>query len=133
MYANGLGTGQDDTAAAEWFSKAANRGHQYAQYALAKLYSQGKGVPQDNGKALMWFQRSAAQGNPYAKYQAAKRILADPAAAPEQRDQAVDWLTEAGFVDRLGRLVLRGWTMPSTPSGSYTGTAGLWSRMPSKR
>ena len=43
----------------------------------------------------MWFQRSAAQGNPYAKYQAAKRILADPAAAPEQRDQAVDWLTEA--------------------------------------
>jgi len=95
MYAEGLGTEQNDAAAAEWFFKAAKRGHKYAQYSLAKLYSQGKGVPQDEGKALMWFEESAKQGNPYAKYQAAKRILADPAAKHEQTDHAVEWLIQA--------------------------------------
>jgi len=39
MYAGGLGTEQDDVAAAEWFSKAAAQNHKYAQYSLAGLYS----------------------------------------------------------------------------------------------
>ena len=68
MYTSGLGTEQDDVAAAKWFSQAAEQGNQYAQYALGKLYLLGKDVPQDRESAVRWFTLAAEQGNEYARF-----------------------------------------------------------------
>ena len=63
------------------------------------MYAAGLGTERDDVKALEWFKKAASQGNPHAMYQAAKRILADPAAKPEQINRAVDWLTQAAEAD----------------------------------
>ena len=88
MYAGGLGTEQDDTAAAKWFSQAAARGYQYAQYSLAGLYSRGKGVPQDDGKALELYTLAAAQGFPYAAWELGKRYCDGIGCAVDGRQAA---------------------------------------------
>ena len=54
--------------AAEWFTRSAEAGNQYAQYMLGKLYLTGQGVAQDQAQAMAWFSRSAAQGNQYAQF-----------------------------------------------------------------
>lgn len=87
MFAAGLGTPhkanctegaregdlvRDYAAAAQWFSKAVNANHKYAQYSLAGLYYRGQGVEQDYEQALQLYNRSANQGNPYADYELAK-------------------------------------------------------------
>ena len=47
---------------------AAEKGNQYAQYALGKLYLCGDDVPRDKEKAVFYLQASAAQGNVYAQF-----------------------------------------------------------------
>ncbi len=59
---------RDVNTALEWFTRAAELGNQYAQYALGKLYLQGREIPQDKEKAMRWLESSAAQGNIYAQY-----------------------------------------------------------------
>ena len=54
--------------AVEWFTKSAERGNQYAQYMLGKLYLTGKEVPHDEERAVHWLSQSAEQGNQYAQY-----------------------------------------------------------------
>ena len=88
MYASGLGTEQDDAAAAKWFSQAAARGYQYAQYSLAGLYSKGRGVPQDDGKALEMYRLAAAQGFPYAAWELGKRYRDGTGCAADERQAA---------------------------------------------
>jgi TPR repeat protein len=63
LYANGRGAQADDAEAAIWYRKAAEHGHDAAQYVLGSSYALGRGVPQDNIQALMWLNLSAAQGN----------------------------------------------------------------------
>ena len=59
---------EDTSKAAEWFTRSAEAGNQYAQYMLGKLYLTGQGVTQDQVHAMVWFSRSAAQGNQYAQF-----------------------------------------------------------------
>ena len=47
---------------------SAERGNQYAQYALGKLYLTGRDVPRDREAAWRWFTQSADQGNAYAQF-----------------------------------------------------------------
>ncbi len=49
--------------AANWFKKAAQRGHSEAQFALAQLYETGMGVPQDRIEARRWYKAAAEQGH----------------------------------------------------------------------
>ena len=72
MHQYGLGTEEDFGKAAEWFQRASDKNHKYAQYSLAMLYRQGKGVPQDDREAHRLFQCSHKQGNAYASYELAK-------------------------------------------------------------
>ena len=88
MYAGGLGTEQDDAAAAKWFFQAAVRGYQYAQYSLAGLYSRGKGVPQDDGKALELYTLAAVQGFPYAAWELGKQYRDGIGCAADERQAA---------------------------------------------
>ena len=59
---------KDAVKAVELFTKSAEQGNQYAQYALGKLYLLGHDVRQDKETALHWLSEAAAQGNIYAKY-----------------------------------------------------------------
>ncbi len=45
--------------AAIWFLKAANQGHENAQYHLGTLFVEGKGVAKSNAKAYFFFSLSA--------------------------------------------------------------------------
>lgn len=54
--------------ALKYLTTAAEKGNQYAQYALGKLYLMGKGVPQDREAAIKWLTRSSVQNNIYAQF-----------------------------------------------------------------
>jgi uncharacterized protein len=73
LYATGDWTGPRDSArAAEWYRRAAERGHPDAQYNLGFMYLLGEGVQVDPGEGLLWLRRSAEQGD-----EQSLRLLAD--------------------------------------------------------
>lgn len=79
IYNAGLGTEQDYSKAAHWFTLASavdksqhRKGNKYAQYSLAGLYLHGKGVEVDLERAHSLYQQSASQDFPYASYELAK-------------------------------------------------------------
>ena len=53
--------------AVEWYVKAANQGHTWAQNNLGNCYEKGLGVAKDITKALYWFAEAAQQGDKRAK------------------------------------------------------------------
>ena len=67
----------DLSAAAGWYQKAAEKGNDGAQVALALMYLSGQGVEQDAPKAASWFAMAAAQGNARAQYNLALLTLQD--------------------------------------------------------
>jgi hypothetical protein len=52
----------------EHLTAAAEQGHQYAQYALGKLYLVGDEIPLDKEQSAYWLTQSASQGNQYAQF-----------------------------------------------------------------
>ena len=50
-----------------WFQKAAEQGHDMAQYSLGMCYFNGKGVARSESRAVFWFKEAAIQGNQSAK------------------------------------------------------------------
>jgi uncharacterized protein len=90
----GYGFEQDQKQAAYWYEKAAEQGHQEAQYNLARLYASGQGVPRDQGQALRWVRASASQG--YAPAQARFGMrYATGNGIPQDHRLAYLWLTIA--------------------------------------
>jgi TPR repeat protein len=80
LYATGDWTGPKDPAqGAEWYHKAAERGHPDAQYNLGFMYLLGEGVPVDTEEGLRWLHRSAKQeeGHAFRFSGHAFRLLAD--------------------------------------------------------
>jgi len=63
MYRLGEGVPQDYQEARKWYTKAAEQGEAYAQYALGRLYAEGDGVPKDLVQSHKWFNIAAAQGD----------------------------------------------------------------------
>ena len=55
---------ETDTAerAANWYRKAADRGHPEAQFCLGRMFWRGEGVAQNFAEALQWFRKAADQG-----------------------------------------------------------------------
>ena len=45
------------------YEKAADYGHEGAQYNLAVMYHEGDGVPRDHAQAVFWYTKAAQQGN----------------------------------------------------------------------
>jgi len=73
LYATGDWTGpHDPVRAAEWYRRAADRGHADAQYNLGFMYLLGQGVPSDPKEGLRWLLSAADQGD-----EASFRLLAD--------------------------------------------------------
>ena len=67
MYDEGRGVARDDRKAVEWFRKAANQGHAFAQNNLGWMYKEGRGVARDDRKAVEWYRKSANQGHAYGQ------------------------------------------------------------------
>ncbi|MBA4369259.1 MAG: hypothetical protein C0403_16655, partial [Desulfobacterium sp.] len=63
MYLNGDGVPQNYQEAIKWFLKAAEQGHDNAQYNLGIVYEKGKGVPQNMIEAYVWYSLASAQGH----------------------------------------------------------------------
>ena len=73
LYATGDWTGpRDAIRAAEWYQRAAERGHPDAQYNLGFMCLLGEGVEANPDEGLRWLKRSADQGD-----ECAIRLLAD--------------------------------------------------------
>jgi TPR repeat protein len=73
LYATGDWTGpHDPVRGAEWYRRAADRGHADAQYNLGFMYLLGEGVPSNHKEGLQWLLGAADQGD-----EAAFRLLAD--------------------------------------------------------
>jgi TPR repeat protein len=73
LYATGDWSGPKDPAlGVHWYRKAAERGHEDAQYNLGFMYLLGEGTEQDVAEGLLWLTRSAMQGD-----WSARRLLAD--------------------------------------------------------
>jgi hypothetical protein len=73
FYGSGDWTGPHDAIrAAEWYRRAAERGHADAQYNLGFMYLLGEGVSSDPAEGLRWLRLAADQGE-----SASFRLLAD--------------------------------------------------------
>ena len=61
MYSKGWGVPQDDTAAAQWYRRAATQGLAEAQFNLGWMSIRGVGVPQDLVQAYRWLDLAATR------------------------------------------------------------------------
>jgi TPR repeat protein len=61
--------GQDNKAAAHWYTEAANRGDSDASFRLGLMYEEGRGVTKDLNEASRLYAKSS---NPDAKTRLAK-------------------------------------------------------------
>jgi hypothetical protein len=68
LHYKGKGVPKDFRTAAEWFSKAAAKGHPGAQYNLGIMAYLGQGTKQDFAEAAKWFQRAGEQGHAASQY-----------------------------------------------------------------
>jgi TPR repeat protein len=67
VYRDGVGVGQNDVKAREWYQKAADKGDARAMNNLGLLYQNGQGVAQDFSKAREWYEKAADMGDPNGK------------------------------------------------------------------
>lgn len=72
IYNEGYGVARDYKEAANWYAKAAAKGHSFAQSNLGALYEQGLGVKQDINEAAKLYRKAADQGCPEGIYNLAK-------------------------------------------------------------
>jgi len=67
LYADGLAVKRDFRKAAEWYERAARKGHGEALFNLGFLYYRGAdGLPADRQKAALWLSRAADNGHAFA-------------------------------------------------------------------
>ena len=62
MYDMGLSTEKNPEEAARWLLKAAEHGHEPAQYAIGIKYATGHGVEQNNAEATRWLSKAEKNG-----------------------------------------------------------------------
>lgn len=68
-YTTGKGSVRiDDIAAAQFYRRAAEKGHAPAQTVLGYLYEKGQGVSPDPAQAVVWYRKAADQGLPDALF-----------------------------------------------------------------
>ena len=106
---DGMGVLPDDEQAELWFRRAAEAGHDFAQYALGKLLQSQKRMDE----AVFWYEEAAAQDNPYAAYRLGKLYLQGEQ-VPKDTATALVYLTQSAWQGNqyaqytLGKLYLTG-------------------------
>jgi hypothetical protein len=64
----GHGVDRNLASAVTLLGRAAERGHQDAEFALGVLYGRGEGVPRSDSSSASWLAKSAARGHTAAKW-----------------------------------------------------------------
>lgn len=117
---DGMGVLPDDEQAELWFRRAAEAGHDFAQYALGKLLQSQKRMDE----AVFWYEESAAQDNPYAAYRLGKLYLQGEQ-VPKDAATALEYLTQSALQGNqyaqytLGKLYLTGQDVARDPEQAY--------------
>lgn len=88
IFAEGLGTPQNDDAALFWFEAASKKYSPYSDYSLGMMYEHGKGVPADIAKALVHY-RASAQRNFGLAHRRGIRRWRHPAARSDRHSPSV--------------------------------------------
>ncbi|MBF0307958.1 MAG: SEL1-like repeat protein [Magnetococcales bacterium] len=123
-YQEGRGVAQDPFQSLEWYTKAAQKGMQEAQYRLGLIYLQGLGTPRSSVKAVEWFQAAAKQGHVESMFQLGK-ALEMGAGVKVDNKAALDWhqkAAELGHVEagyRIGVAMEQGQLMPQDLKGAF--------------
>jgi len=68
LFYKGIGVDKDFKKAAQWFRRAANKGHAGAQYNLGIMSYLGQGMDQDYAQAAHWFHKAGEQDHAAAQY-----------------------------------------------------------------
>ncbi len=82
------------------FEKAAEQGHDDAQYFVGLLYADGLGVPQDYQQSFTWYRKAAEQGHAVSQYHLGVAYNKGLGIAQDNK-QAVDWFRKAAMQDNL--------------------------------
>ena len=96
----------DYSAAADWYTKAANRKHGYAAYVLGHCYENGLGRPKDYDKAFYWYECAARRNDLNGMRCLGDCFMHGIGTAP-QMSKAVTWYrkaAKAGSIISLRRL-----------------------------
>jgi TPR repeat protein len=104
---------RDLALAAEWYRKAADKGHVQAQYSLGVAYADGAGVPRDEIEGMRWLRRAAIQGVEDAQFNLSLGLIFGPNPDPTGASQWVKALAEKNYNPAIQVL---GW-MYSTGTG----------------
>ncbi len=93
-YADGTCVLKDEKEAVSWYRKAAEQGHQKAQYCLSLCYANGMGVVQDEEKAAVWYRKATEQEHQETQYRLGVRYE-DGIVVPEDEKEAAVWYRKA--------------------------------------
>lgn len=102
----------DHVAALPLFRRAAEQGHDEAQYALGLIYINGRGTSVDYSEAAEWFRRGAEQGNLDCLYMLGC-CYDEGWGVPKDDIQAYAWLSlaaDTGYIraiEELARVIKR--------------------------
>lgn len=114
MLLHGVGTGQDEAAARDWFEKSAMLGNPHAQYQLARIIlADPASGPEEISRALHWLTKAAQAGQDCAQY-ALGKLYRDGGAVEKDAAKATALFQQAAEQDNgfaayaLGRLFLDG-------------------------
>ena len=80
--------------AAEWYTKAAERGMEVAQYVLGLMYDEGDGILQNKEKAAEFYVKAAEQGHTQAQYRIGLAYVKGEGVA-QDKNKAIGWLSKA--------------------------------------
>lgn len=97
----------DVFAAAEWFQKAAEKGHVEAMAELGLCYELGCGVEQNDEEALDWYTKAANLGHVTSKYSVGE-AFEEARGVPQSDEEACLWYYRAAAVgDEDSKVALR--------------------------
>jgi hypothetical protein len=100
MYETGFGVKQDMKEAESWIKKAAEKGHETANFKLLYWDLEKNGVTSSNKAGLDSLQAKANEGNPQAQYYVGK-MYSRGVGLKKDPDKAIEWLNKAAFVGVL--------------------------------
>jgi TPR repeat protein len=126
--AAGESKANDDLAkAAEWYRKAADQNHAFAQFNLGVMYARGQGVAPDPVQAELWLRKAAEQGDAAAQHGLGTRCHQDSlqtnnAQAAQDRIEAYKWFRLASIQGYKGssaacELITFGMSSPEVAEG----------------